>query len=99
MVKGFGCRPVVTYPAVLRAGVRTPSPQRTSKPRFAPGLLLLRKPMPKCLTPAQIEQYREEGCVFPIRIISETEAAEFRRRLEAFERRTGGLLEGDPRHK
>ena len=46
--------------------------------------------MPKCLTPAQIEQYREEGCVFPIPIMSETEAAEFRGRLEAFERRTGG---------
>jgi hypothetical protein len=31
--------------------------------------------MPKCLTHAQIEQYREEGCVFPIRIMSETEPA------------------------
>ena len=31
--------------------------------------------MPKSLTPSQIEQYREEGCVFPIRIMSETEAA------------------------
>ena len=55
--------------------------------------------MPKCLTPAQIEQYREEGCVFPIRIMSETEAAELRGRLEAFERRTGGPLKGDMRHK
>jgi non-haem Fe2+, alpha-ketoglutarate-dependent halogenase len=35
--------------------------------------------------PAQIEQYREEGCVFPFRVMSETEAAEFRGRLEAFE--------------
>ena len=24
LVKGFGCRPVVTYPRVLRAGVRKP---------------------------------------------------------------------------
>src|SRR5271167_87940 len=55
--------------------------------------------MPKCLTPAQIEQYREEGCVFPIRIMSEGEAAELRSRLEAFERRTGGPLKGDLRHK
>jgi non-heme Fe2+,alpha-ketoglutarate-dependent halogenase len=55
--------------------------------------------MPKCLTPVQIEQYREEGCVFPIRIMSETEAAELRGRLEAFERRTGGPLKGDMRHK
>jgi non-haem Fe2+, alpha-ketoglutarate-dependent halogenase len=55
--------------------------------------------MPKCLTPAQIERYREEGCVFPILIMSETEAAKLRRRLEAFERRTGGSLKGDLRHK
>ena len=55
--------------------------------------------MPKCLTAAQAEQYREEGCVFPIRVISEIEAAELRGRLEAFERRTGGPLKGDMRHK
>ena len=55
--------------------------------------------MPKCLTLAQIEQYREEGCVFPIRIMSETAATELRGRLEAFERRTGGPLQGDMRHK
>jgi non-haem Fe2+, alpha-ketoglutarate-dependent halogenase len=55
--------------------------------------------MPKSLTPAQIEQYREEGCVFPIRIMSETEAAELRGRLEEFEQRTGGPLKGDLRHK
>ena len=63
--------------------------------RFA----LARGSMPKCLTPAQIEQYREEGCVFPIRIMSETAATELRGRLEAFERRTGGPLQGDMRHK
>jgi chlorinating enzyme len=55
--------------------------------------------MPKCLTHAQIKQYREEGCVFPIRIMSETEAAALRGRLEEFERRTGGPLRGDLRHK
>ena len=55
--------------------------------------------MPKCLTPDQIEQYREEGCVFPIRVMSETEAADLRGRLEAFEQRTGGPLKGDMRHK
>jgi hypothetical protein len=55
--------------------------------------------MPKCLTPAQIEQYREEGGVFPIRIMSEAEAAELRGRLEAFEQLTGGPLQGDLRHK
>jgi hypothetical protein len=56
---------------------------------FAPRPPLLRGSMPKCLAPAQIEQYREEGWVFPIPIMSETEAAELRGRLEAFERRRG----------
>jgi hypothetical protein len=55
--------------------------------------------MRKCLTQAQIEQYREEGCVFPIHVMSETEAAALRGRLEEFERRTGGPLKGDLRHK
>jgi non-heme Fe2+,alpha-ketoglutarate-dependent halogenase len=55
--------------------------------------------MPKSLTPAQIEQYRKEGCVFPIRVMPETEAAELRRRLEEFEQQTGGPLKGDLRHK
>jgi non-heme Fe2+,alpha-ketoglutarate-dependent halogenase len=55
--------------------------------------------MPKALTPAQIEQYREQGCVFPIRIMSETEAVGLRGRLEAFERGMGGPLTGDMRHK
>jgi hypothetical protein len=55
--------------------------------------------MPKFLSPAQIEQYREEGCVFPIRVMSETEAAEHRARLEEFERQTGEPLKGDLRHK
>jgi hypothetical protein len=55
--------------------------------------------LPKCLTPAQIEQHREEGCFFPIRIMSETEATTLRVWLGAFERRTGGPLKGDLRHK
>ena len=41
--------------------------------------------MPKSLTPAQIEQYREDGCVFPIRVMPEEAALELRARLEAFE--------------
>jgi non-haem Fe2+, alpha-ketoglutarate-dependent halogenase len=55
--------------------------------------------MPKMLTPAQIEQYREEGFVSPIRVMSEAAAAEYRRRLEAFEAKSGGPLGGDLRHK
>ncbi|HLI10285.1 MAG TPA: phytanoyl-CoA dioxygenase family protein [Alphaproteobacteria bacterium] len=55
--------------------------------------------MPKRLSQAQIEQYREEGCVFPIRVMSEAEAGLYRQRLEEFEQRTGGPLNGDLRHK
>jgi hypothetical protein len=55
--------------------------------------------MPKRLSPAQIERYWEEGCVFPIRVMSEADAAEHRALLEEFERKTGGPLKGDLRHK
>ncbi len=55
--------------------------------------------MPKILSPEQIAQFEREGCVFPIRVISEDDAARLRARLEEFERRTGGPLKGDLRHK
>jgi hypothetical protein len=50
--------------------------------------------MPKRLSLAQIERYWEEGCVFPIRVMSEADAVEHRALLEEFERRTGGPLKG-----
>ncbi len=55
--------------------------------------------MPNVLTPSQIDQYRREGCVFPVRVMSQSDALGFRRRLEAFEAKTGGPLSGDLRHK
>jgi len=55
--------------------------------------------MPKILSTAEIERYREEGYLFPIRVMSEDAALELRRRLEAFERDSGGPLKGDLRHK
>jgi chlorinating enzyme len=55
--------------------------------------------MPKSLSRAQIEQFSEEGCIFPIRVMSEAEAAGCRARLEDFEARAGGPLKGDLRHK
>jgi non-haem Fe2+, alpha-ketoglutarate-dependent halogenase len=55
--------------------------------------------MPKILTQQQIDTYWRDGCVFPIRVMSESDAAEIRERLEAFERKTGGPLKGDLRHK
>src|SRR5689334_10176623 len=55
--------------------------------------------MSKILTDAQIRQFRDEGCVFPISVMSEAEAGDLRGRLEAFERGTGAPLKGDLRHK
>jgi non-haem Fe2+, alpha-ketoglutarate-dependent halogenase len=45
--------------------------------------------MPKRLTDAQIEHYRDNGYVFPFRALSRAEAAEARRELEGFEARAG----------
>ena len=55
--------------------------------------------MPKLLSQAQIERFREEGFLAPIRVMPETDAIEYRRRLERFEATTGGPMAGDLRHK
>ena len=55
--------------------------------------------MPKILTPAQIETFWRDGCVFPIRVMSTDDALAIRTQLEAFERQAGGPLKGDLRHK
>jgi non-haem Fe2+, alpha-ketoglutarate-dependent halogenase len=55
--------------------------------------------MPKILTHAQIDQFREQGFVSPIRVMSAAEALGYRSRLERFEQETGGPLGGHLRHK
>lgn len=55
--------------------------------------------MPKILTQSQIDAFWRDGCIFPIRVMSEAEALEIRARLEDFEKKTGGPLKGDLRHK
>ena len=55
--------------------------------------------MPKLLTREQIDRFHAEGFLAPIRVMSEEEALEYRRRLERFEAGTGGPLGGDLRHK
>jgi len=55
--------------------------------------------MPKILTPAQIETFWRDGCVFPIRVMSTDEAMAIRSKLETFEKSAGGPLKGDLRHK
>ena len=55
--------------------------------------------MGKILTQQQTEKFWRDGCIFPIRVMSAADAAEIRSRLEEFERKTGGPLKGDLRHK
>src|SRR5690242_19074388 len=44
--------------------------------------------MPKLLSPAQIAAFERDGFVAPVRVVSQEQAAYYRRRLEAFEART-----------
>ena len=55
--------------------------------------------MTKMLTEDQVEQFRREGYLSPVRVISEEAATAVREKLEAFERSTGGPLRGELRHK
>ena len=51
------------------------------------------------LTDRQVADFRRDGCVFPIRVLSAAEAAGYRARLEAHEAKTGAPLQGNLRHK
>ena len=53
----------------------------------------------KALTPHQVEQFRREGYVPKIRVMSREDAECSRAALEDYERRTGGPLRGNLRHK
>ena len=55
--------------------------------------------MSKLLSSDDIQRFQNEGYLFPIRVMSEAEAADVRKHLEEFEARTGGPLRGDLRHK
>lgn len=48
--------------------------------------------MPKALSEQQVAQYRRDGYVFPLPVLSAAEAAELLARLEALERQEGGKL-------
>jgi non-heme Fe2+,alpha-ketoglutarate-dependent halogenase len=55
--------------------------------------------MPKILSEEQAEQYRCDGYVSPVRVMSEDEAVSIRLKLEAFETGQGGSLQGIQRTK
>ncbi len=49
--------------------------------------------MPKLLTPDAVHRYREDGFYAPVRALTQEEAADFRRRFEAYEQAQGGWYE------
>ena len=51
------------------------------------------------MTEAQIEQYRDDGYTFPVRVLDSDEAAGYRARLENFEAAHGEALSGALRNK
>ncbi|MDZ7840156.1 MAG: phytanoyl-CoA dioxygenase family protein [Gammaproteobacteria bacterium] len=55
--------------------------------------------MPKLLSPEAIEQFQRDGYYFPARVMSREEAFSYRRQLEDYERRNGGPLKSNYRHK
>jgi non-heme Fe2+,alpha-ketoglutarate-dependent halogenase len=55
--------------------------------------------MPKRLAPAQLETYRRDGYLFPLRVFSADEANQYRAALEQHEREAGGPLQGKWRVK
>jgi non-heme Fe2+,alpha-ketoglutarate-dependent halogenase len=54
---------------------------------------------PKRLTDEQVEQYRRDGYVSPVRVMAEDEAAAIRQKIEAFEAAQGKSLHGTQRTK
>ncbi len=54
---------------------------------------------PKLLTAGQIQSFRDNGHLSPVRVMSIEEAAGYRARLEAFERHQGRPLTGNQRAK
>jgi len=55
--------------------------------------------MPNLLSRSEVESYRRDGFVSPVRVMSAADAHEYRRALEAHEARAGAPLQGNFRHK
>lgn len=55
--------------------------------------------MPKILTNEQIDHYRQQGFVFPVRVMDGSRAADYRALLESFETEQGAPVSGALRNK
>lgn len=54
---------------------------------------------PKVLTAEQVRCFKDDGYIFPVRVMSAEDASGYRARLEAFERSQGAPIKGDQRTK
>ncbi|HEV7602187.1 MAG TPA: phytanoyl-CoA dioxygenase family protein, partial [Bradyrhizobium sp.] len=55
--------------------------------------------MTKLLSESEVETYRQRGYHFPIDVLSESEVAGFRKKLEDYEAESGGPIKGEMRHR
>lgn len=55
--------------------------------------------MPRLLSEAAVAQYARDGFHFPVRVMPADEALRYRRRLESHEKRAGGPISSNHRHK
>lgn len=55
--------------------------------------------MPKLLSAAEVARFKRNGFHFPVRVMSADEARGYRDRLEDHERRAGGPIQSNMRHK
>jgi len=55
--------------------------------------------MPIVLTSSEVARYNETGYHFPVDVLSAGEVADFRAKLEAYERESGGPIRGEVRHR
>ena len=55
--------------------------------------------MSKVLSPAEVGAYHARGYHFPVDVLSPAEVADFRARLEAYEKSSGGPIKGEMRHR
>jgi non-haem Fe2+, alpha-ketoglutarate-dependent halogenase len=55
--------------------------------------------MPKLLSAEDVARFERDGFHFPVRVMSAAEARSYREKLEAHERRIGGPIQSNMRHK
>lgn len=55
--------------------------------------------MPKLLSAEEVAAYHDRGYHFPIDVLSQSEVADFRRKLEDYETSSGGPIKGEMRHR